>query len=55
MDRWLCDRAACSAPGAATSKPAVLLALLTPCTWAVEFGLMVIWFGVEALGGPMVR
>lgn len=31
---------------------ATLLAVLTPCTWAMEFGVLIIWFGYEALSGP---
>lgn len=34
------------------ARGATALALLAPGTWAVEFGLLIVWFGYEALSGP---
>ena len=37
-----------------SSKQAALLAVITPCTWAFEFGLLVLWFGFEVFSGNLV-
>jgi Kef-type K+ transport system membrane component KefB len=34
------------------ARRATTLAILAPGTWAVEFGVLILWFGYEALSGP---